>query len=174
MTKKDLQIKKDIISKTFEDSRKIKHLNTDELNKVKKLGIDRTELVKTDDNEYIYIQIQISDFGIDELSKYCKLAEDIYREFKRKVSIYILCSKNINITVKEFDIKSEAEFTIKLARIDENPSEIILRVIKEKIRNNEQLNKEDLHAISMIPLICDIKDREHYRKEYFKIMNEIL
>ena len=75
--------------------------------------------------------------------------------------------------MKQCDIKSEADFKIKLARIEENPSHFILNIIKEKVKNNEELDSEDLAILSMLPVKCKKEDRDYFREEYFKIINKI-
>ena len=79
----------------------------------------------------------------------------------------------MNICVKECEIKSESDFTIKLAAIEENPAHMLLNIIKNKLSKGEILDSEDLHALSMMPIICKKEERNYFRKEYFKIINDI-
>ena len=60
-----------------------------------------------------------------------------------------------------------------LACVQENPAQIILDVIKNKISKGELLDGDDLHALSMLPLICKKEDRNYFRKEYFRIINKL-
>lgn len=68
---------------------------------------------------------------------------------------------------------SHAEFTIKLACVEEDPCKIILNAIKAKVKNHELLDGDDLHALSMLQVMCRKEDRNYYRREYFKIINKI-
>ena len=49
----------------------------------------------------------------------------------------------------------------------------MLKVIKDKIKNGETLTGDDLHALSMLHIMCEPKDRKYYLREYFKIVNEL-
>lgn len=174
MTKKDLQKKEEIIQDTFGDNRTVNYLSSNELEKINFKDVEKDDFLKTDNDELIYLHFQLSDFGIDELNYYVDLAEYLYNLFNMKVNLYLICTKYVKVTIKESIIRSEAYFTIKLACIDEDPVEIVHRAIKKKIANNETLNDDDLHALSMMPVMCRIEDRSYYRKEYFRLMNKIM
>ncbi|MBQ2831059.1 hypothetical protein [Methanobrevibacter sp.] len=131
------------------------------------------DIFKTKDDEFIVLELQMKDFDEDELVKYVEFAESLYEKQHQPVSIYIICPGDINIYVREFEIKSEACFTIKLAKIDEDPAAIILKMIKHKLRNNEVLDEDDYHALEMIPVICEKEKRNYYRREAFKIINRL-
>jgi hypothetical protein len=115
----------------------------------------------------------MEDFNESELVKYVEFAEALYKKHQKQVSIYLLCPDTVNVLVRECEIKSEAEFTIKLACIQENPAHIILDIIKNKINSGELLDGDDLHALSMLPIMCKEEDRNYFRKEYFKIINKL-
>ena len=115
--------------------------------------------------------MQLKDFDEIELTKYIEFAENLYEKHKKPVSVYLLCPKNINVTVKECSIKSESEFTIKLACSQEDPCHLILNTIKHKIKENKILTGDDIHALALLPVMCEKKDRNYFRLEYFKIIN---
>lgn len=160
-----------IIQETFNDKRKIRC----------KLPIDKLQLEDnihqegnlfiSENNEIIYLELQLTDFTEDELVKYVELAEALYEKKNCHVSIYIICPNTIDICVKECEIKSEADFTIKLAAIEENPAHMLLNIIKNKLKKGETLDNDDLYALSMMPMICKKEERNYFRKEYFKIIN---
>ena len=77
----------------------------------------------------------MKDFDENELVKYVEFAENLFEKHHKSVSIYIICPDDINVCVRECEIKSEAFFTIKLAKVNENPARIILSMIKQKIEN---------------------------------------
>lgn len=174
MTKKDLQKKEEIIQDTFSDSRTVEYPSLKELSMINFKDIEKDDLLKTSDGEFIYLHFQLNDFEIDELNYYVDLAEYLYNLFNMKVNLYLICTRDVKVNVVESVIKSEADFTIKLARIDDDPVKIVHRAIKNKIDNNETLNDDDLHALSMLPVMCRIEDRSYYRKEYFRLMNKIM
>ncbi len=173
MKKQDFIMRTKLIQETFKDKRKIKcqlpvqNLRLD--NHIHQEG----NIFITENDEIIDLELQITNFTEDELVKYVELAEALYETNNKHVSIYIICPNTVNICVKECEIKSEAEFTIKLAAVEENPAHILLNIIKTKINKGERLNNDDLHALSMMPIICKREERNYFRKEYFRIINEL-
>lgn len=171
MNNKDFNIRSKIIKETFHDKRKIVASVTAE-----ELHIDDDihqggDLFITSNGEIIDLELQIVDFTEYELIKYIELAEHLYEKYGKEISVYIICPKEINVCVKEEEILSEAEFTIKLACSQFDSCEIILDSIKEKIENDEILTEEDMTNLRMLQVMCEKEKRNHYRLEYFKIMN---
>ena len=48
---------------------------------------------------------------------------------------------------------------------------MLLNIIKNKLKKGETLDNDDLYALSMMPMICKKEERNYFRKEYFKIIN---
>lgn len=159
MNQNDLNIRKNVIKKTFHDNRTIvSSANIEELNIAE--GIHQGgDIFITSDGELIDLEFQLQDFTEDELNKYVDLAEELYDKYGSKVSVYIICPKDINVCVRESEIKSNADFTIKLACIAEDPTEIILNGIEAKIKANEVLDVDDLFA-----LLCLLKNNKMKRE----------
>ena len=164
MNNEEIEIRKKVIEHAFGDEREIRFMKNDNYD---------GDLFITPTGEVIYLEFQIEDFTTAELAKYTLIAEDIYEKFQKDVSVYIICPDYIDVCVKECEIKSEAEFTIKLACIKENPSHFILDLIKNKLNNDEKLTEDDLHALSMLPVMCEKQERLYFRQECFKIMNQL-
>lgn len=173
MNEKDFNIRTKVIQETFNDMRAIKCATPENIRKVDEDIYPGGDIFTTEDGDFIDLEFQMNDFNEDELVKYVELAESLYKKHKRHVSIYIICPKGINVCVKECEIKSEADFTIKLACIQEDPCKLVLNVIKEKVKNGDLLNGEDMFALSILPVMCNPEDRNYYRKEYFRIINQI-
>ena len=141
----------------------------------------KTKLIKETFNDEINIKYDLSekepqivnDFDVEQLTQYIEFAETLYEKEKKSVSIYLFCPPNVNVCVKECELRSEADFRIKLARIEKNPCSMILDKIKNKMKNNEILDSDDMNALLMLPVMCEKKDRHYYRKESIKILNEI-
>lgn len=131
------------------------------------------EAYKTKNNEIIYCEIQIEDFTIDELVRYTHIMETLYEQYKTPCTAYIITTQGVEIKVKEMPIKSEADFTIKLAQTDISSCEIVLDAIKTKMKNGELLNENDIEALQMIPMVCNPKDKDYYRKQVFQILSII-
>ncbi len=173
MKEQDFKIRTKIIKETFNDSRRIKCITPEKDRKLDDNIYPGGDLFTTEDGEFIDLEFQMEDFNESELVKYVEFAEALYKKHQKQVSIYLLCPDNVNVLVRECEIKSEAEFTIKLACIQENPAHIILDIIKNKINSGELLDGDDLHALSMLPIMCKEEDRNYFRKEYFKIINKL-
>lgn len=173
MNKKEFEIRVKVIHETFNDDRAIvSSISAEELNIAENIH-QGGDIFITSEGEFIDLEFQVVDFTEDELVKYVELAENLYEQSKKKVSVYILCPKDTNIFVRECEIKSEATFTIKLACIQDDPCEIILKGIKAKLKAKEILDGDDLHALSMLQVMCKKEDRNYYRKEYFRIINRL-
>lgn len=172
MSDTDLNQIVEFIHETFNDNRKIKCIEPNRLLKIDKNKYQGGQILITENGEYINLEYQVIDFDESELVKQIEFAEELYELSKKIVSIYLLCPKNVNVTVKECSIKSEAEFTIKLACCQEDICKLILDEIKNKKRNNETLNQNDLNVLEQLPLRCSKEDRNYYRMEYLKIIND--
>lgn len=171
MNEVEFKTKIEMIKDNFNDTRKIKcplpkhFIQIDD-------GVHKGgDFFSTHDGEIIDLEFQLVDFDEEELAKYIELAENIYEKHHKHVSIYLICPKTVDVTVKECTIKSESDFTIKLYCSQLDPCEIILTGIKNKIFNNEILSEEDLLAVEMLPVMCAKKDRNYFRVESLKITN---
>ena len=116
---------------------------------------------------------ETDDFTIDELIKYIEFAEELYEKHHRHVSVYLLCPDIVDVYVREGEIKSEADFTIKLACVEQNLPQMTLDIIKNKLKREGFLDREDLEILEILPVVCKRKDRKYFRRECLKIKNEI-
>ena len=173
MKEQDFKIRKKIIKETFNDSREIKCLTPEKDRKLDDDIYPGGDIFTTENGELIDLEFQMHDFTESELVKYIEFAEALYEKHQKQVSIYLICPDTVNVLVRECEIKSEAEFTIKLACVQENPAHIILKGIKNKIKSGECLDGDDLHALSMLPMICKKDERNYFRKEYIRIINSM-
>lgn len=173
MKVKDLNLRANVIKKTFDDDRNIiSSVKVEDL-KINSDDCQEEDIFITSDGDFIYLGFQQENFTEEVLARYVELAEELYENYGQHVSIYILCPKNIDVCVREFEIQNEAPFTIKLACICEDPCEIILNNIKNKIRANEKPTEEDLNALAKLHKWCKKEDRHYYLIEYLKILNRL-
>lgn len=173
MNEENFNLKKDIIKYTFKDEHEIvEEISMQELDLPPHL-YEGGDLFKTEDGCLVYLEYQRTNFDVDELVKYVELAEELYSKYEKHVSVYILCPANISVSVKECEIKSDADFTIRLVSIENNSADFFLKHIKSQIKKGIPLNEEELEILSNIPMMCDKKYRNYYRKECFKINNQI-
>lgn len=173
MKKQDFKIRTKIIEETFNDKRKIKCLTPEDDRKVDENTYPGGDIFTTENGELIDLEFQMEDFTAEELVKYVELAEELYERHQKQVAIYIICPDTVDVLVKECEIKSEADFVIKLARIQENPAEIILKILKDKLEKGI-FDLDDLEALLMLPVMCKKEDQHYYRIESLKMINEIL
>lgn len=171
MDKKDFDIRTKFIREIFKDPRPIKCQTPEEVRKLDENIHPGGDIFTTEDGEFIDFEFQINDFDEEELIKYVEFAENLYEKHEKHVSVYLLCPKNVDVSVKECTIKSESDFTIKLACSQEDLCHILLNGIKTKLKNDEILNGDDLYLLSVLPVWCERKDRNYFRLEYLKIIN---
>lgn len=173
MKQQDFKIRTKIIQETFNDKRQIKCITPEEDRQVDENIYPGGDIFTTENGELIDLEFQMEDFTVEELVKYVELAEELYDKHKKQVAIYIICPDNVDVLVKECEIKSKAEFVIKLAHIQENPAEIILKILKDKLEKGI-FDLDDLKALTMLPVMCKEEDQHYFRTESLKIINEIL
>lgn len=128
------------------------------------------EVFKTENGEVVYFEMLLRDFTVDELVRVTHIAEDLWNEHHVHCTCCIIGMGDV--CVNEMPIKSEADFTIRLAKSDVAPCDAVLGVIKSKMKR-ELLDEEDIQALQMIPVMCNPEEKDYYRKEVFAIMNEL-
>ncbi|MBR2557424.1 MAG: hypothetical protein IKE95_03495 [Methanobrevibacter sp.] len=165
MKEEDIKIRIKTIRKVFKDTRELEYVPYEP-------EMDG-DLFTTTDGEIVYLDIQTVDFDAEELANYAEIAEELYEKYQKLVSIYLICPTDINVSVKECQIKSDANFSIKLARIGGNPIEDFLMIIKMKIMAGESLTKEDLELLDNIPMMSSKEERKKMRIKCFRLMNSI-
>lgn len=171
MDKKDFEMRTRIIKETFKDDRPIKCQTPEDVRKLDEDVHPGGDIFTTEDGEFIDFELQLNDFDEAELTKYIEFAENLYEKHHKHVSVYLLCPKNVEVSVRECTIKSESDFTIKLACSQESPCHILLAGIKNKLKEAEVLDVEDFYILAHLPVWCDRKDRNYFRMEYLKIIN---
>lgn len=172
MNQKDFEKQKKIIREKFNEPRKIKCISSKDAAGVDDGICNGGDIFATEDGELIYLDYHLVDFDVVELAKYIELAENLYEKYGKKVNICLICPRTVNVTVRECPIKSDSDFSIKLYCSQDDPCEVILEGIKSKIRNNALLTRRDISELEMLPVICNRKDRNYYRVESLRIINE--
>ena len=173
MYKEEFNQKTKIIRETFRDTRKIRCITPDDVRKLNGDVYQGGDVFTTEDGEFIDFETQYKDFDEVELAKYIGFAENLYEKHKKPVSVYIMCPSSIKICVREHRIYSDCEFTIKLACSQEDPCQFILKAIKNKIKNHQILDSDDLSVVEKLPVMCRREDRYYFRVESLKIINRI-
>ena len=130
------------------------------------------ETYKTEDDEIVITKIHTGDFSPKRLAKYIELCEDSYDKYNTRINLYIIMDPNANVTVKQMDIKSHADFTIKLACGKIDPIETALKLIGQKIIEGTATQK-DYEELEMLPLQCKKEKRLYYREKVLEMLNMI-
>lgn len=172
MDEKDFKIRTRIIKETFNDNRKIKCETPKSDRHLPEYVYPGEDIFTTEDGEFIDLEFQMKDFDEDELAKYVEFAEEMYEKHGKPISVYILCPDKVKVLVRECPLKSEAEFTIKLACSNDNVALSILCKVKNKLRQGLNLDEEDKTMIENLPAICRKEDRNFFRRESIRLMNK--
>ncbi len=73
------------------------------------------------------------------------------RVFKnREVELYILCTKKPQYSEKEFVIKDDCIYTMKIISLKHFKASKILKNIEDKIKSNDKISEEDIAALQLI------------------------
>lgn len=159
-----------IIEEVFEEKRKITGLAPKEMIEITNETENFRDVFITESGELIDLEYQIVDFDEVELARYVELAEKLFEKNNVHISIYVLCPKTINVTAPECIIKSDADFTIKLACYEGNPAYDFFHHLKEKVDRNMKLDEDDLDVLDMIPMMGPKEDRTRLRIECFRLL----
>lgn len=172
MEEKNFEIKTRIIKETFDDDRKIKCEIPPEDMHLPAHVHQGGDLFMTEDGEFIDLEFQMENFDEGELVKFIEFAEELYEKHRRRISIYILCTDNVKILVRECPIYSDAEFNIKLACSEDYFALSFLCHIKNKLRKGMKLDDDDEVILEKLPMLCRKEDRKFFRRETLKIINK--
>lgn len=159
----------EIIKNQFKDDRSLNYVEQENLG-VKNPNGD--VFLTEDGTEIILFNIHMTSFTAKDLTYNVNIAEEFYEYYHKKVNIYILMFNN-EVLVKECSIKSEADFTIRLAVGSEDPCRMLFDNIKNRFEEDGKLNESDVEVLEMLPLLCHASERDFYREEYFKIMSMV-
>ena len=162
----------EVIKNAFGENRKIIGFAPKEMTNISEDAYTSGDIFITEEGELITLEYQMKDFDEEELVKYVELAEELYEINAVHISIYILCPTSIKILTDECTIKSNANFSIKLACFNGNPHQEILNHIKQKVERNIKLSNEDINMLSLIPMISPQEYRHELRVECFRLLNK--
>lgn len=121
----------------------------------------------------VKLSMQFEDFSPEALAGIVEECEELYEEFGVRIYNYIVLGPNSKVTVAEQSIASEADFTIKLTMLQEDPIAIAFRMIEEKIRNS-QITEMDMNILRILPMMADKENRKEVRAKASELLTRIL
>lgn len=137
-------------------------------------GVDSGSVFVSGDDELVYFEFQVVDFTYDELVRYTGIAERLFEVYGEPVSVYVLCGSDVKVLVKEMNIKSFADFVIKLGVVDVSPCHVVLDGFKRRVDGGGVLCDEELEFLFSLPLLCDESEKDFFRVECFKLLDKFL
>lgn len=142
-------------------------VNTEGLKEVTDIysGCDKLFENETD---VVGMKAMLTNFGPEELADTVDLAERLYESFEKPVTLCLAMSYDRKVTVKEMPVKSEADFTIKLAIIDMH--RIAIEKIRENIANGTA-DDADRQVLESMPMMVPAWRRKEVRKECFELLS---
>lgn len=111
----------------------------------------------------------LSDFGPAELADAVETAEILYEKLGKPVILCLGMSAQNRVTVKEMEIKSEADFAIRLAVVDFY--KVAIERTKERIANGTA-NEIDRQALQAMPMTVPRHMRKKVREVCFALLQE--
>lgn len=111
----------------------------------------------------------LGDFGPAELADAVETAEILYEKLGKPVILCLGMNDQNRVTVKEMPIKSEADFSIKLAIVDFY--KIAIERTREKIANGTA-GDIDREALQMMPMTVPKHMRKKVREECFALLQQ--
>ena len=111
----------------------------------------------------------LGDFGPAELADAVETAEILYEKLGKPVILCLGMSAQNRVTVQEMSIKSEADFTIKLAVVDFY--KIAIERTKERIANGTA-GDIDREALQAMPMTVPRHMRKRVREECFALLQQ--
>lgn len=106
----------ELIRRAFRDDREIVEKIPDEEKYVDNKYYQGGSVYRTADGEFIDLEIQTRDYDIEDHVNYIEFAEQFYEKHKKRVNIYVYCVPSVKINLKLYNIKSDADFKIRLAQ----------------------------------------------------------
>lgn len=110
------------------------------------------------------------DFGPEELADAVDIAEKLYFSLNKPVILCLTMDSNNKVLVKEMSIKSEADFSIKLAC--DNPYEIALKNIEKSIEMGTY-DELDIRLLNELPIYAPEGERKRIRTECLRLLSKI-
>ena len=151
----------DIIRNVFQDSRRM-------------IEIEDELFVLADEPGVVKVTLHFGDFTPESLAEITEEAEKLYRRYDNvPVFSYIVLDRYSNVTVAEHEIASEADFTIKVAKVHADPIAMTFEIIEEKIANR-QITERDINMLHILPMIANESQRKSVRAKASELLTKAM
>jgi hypothetical protein len=162
-----------LIEDIFGDYRKITGKASDEIQSIARLHEIPAEIYITENNELISYGMTKENFGNIEIEKHKRYGEALYEKNGNPISIYILGSPHSEFNVTK-EIESESPMIIIFSKFPYSSTYDTLRHIENLVKNRKKLDKEDLNALKLIPMMGPPEDKRQLRIECLKLWKKIV
>lgn len=138
--------------KFFGIDKKVKDSSSTEIVvlEAKNLHMDYTFLME--DDTYIHVEFQTTDKGKDDLRRFRAYESLLSFQTSKDVVTYVVYSNGINNTkaILETGIN---EYNVKAISMIDRDGDIIIQEIEDKIKDNVEVTKQDLIALTFTPIM---------------------
>lgn len=150
----------EIIRNSFKDKRDMFEINKNLFLLTKEAGL-------------VKFQFYFGDITPEVLAEITEECETLWKEYGLPIFHYSMLDSKSRVTVPEGTIKSEADFTIKVAMMKEDPISIMLKIIEEKINENS-ITEMDINALHIIPMMADENKKTETKIKTEELLNRII
>ena len=116
----------------------------------KNLHMDYTFLME--DNTYIHIEFQSTDKGKDDLRRFRAYESLLSFQTKKDVVTYVVYSNGIQNAMDTLKTGIN-EYNTKVISMYDKDGDIIFDKVEEKLRDNEEITRQDLIALTFSPIM---------------------
>lgn len=162
-----------LIENIFGDYRKITGKASDEIQSIARLHDIPAEIYVTENGELISYGMTNENFGNIEIEKHKRYGEALYEKNGKPICIYILGSPHSEFNVTK-EIESESPMIIIFSKFPYSSTYDTLRHLKGLVENRQKLNRDDLNALKMIPMMGPPEDKRQLRMECLEIWKEVV
>ena len=138
--------------KFFGIDKKVKDASSTEIVvlEAKNLHMDYTFLME--DDTYIHFEFQTTNKGMDDLRRFRAYESLLSFQTKKEVITYVVYTNNIKNPSSSLKT-GISEYNIKVVSMSNKNGDAIIELIEDKIRNNENITKQDLVSLTFTPIM---------------------
>lgn len=135
--------------------------------------IERNLFLLDNTEGIVNFQVYFGDITPKALAEITEECENLWKKFGLPIYNYILIDSKSKVKVPEHMIQSEADFTIKISVMQEDPIQMMFNIIEEKILNN-QITEMDINILHILPMMAKDEDRLKIRTKTNELLSKIM